>query len=175
MAIAGGVMVDEPTGDVVAALLDAHARGREILQTGLNLLREGGDEETVARVAAALFHFVTFVSPLHEFNEEELVFPALRAYGPNDVVTAALTYVVGDHIDFDALREKLALRWGHVVEAPAELSPLRVDLLTLTEQFAHALDRHAEHEELVIFPLVRRHVPPETQAKMLVVMAQREK
>jgi hypothetical protein len=51
--------------------------------------------------------------------------------------------------------------------------PFREDLLRITEQFARMHDRHAEHEERAIFPLVRRYVPREKQDQMLAVMMTR--
>jgi hypothetical protein len=116
---------------------------------------------------------LTFTQPLHELDEEQRLLPALRAYGPSAEVAAALDYVVDEHIEFDALRDALALRWAHVADDPAALAPLRRDLAEMTQRLAHAVDRHAEHEELVVFPLVRRHVPPEVLARIASVMLRR--
>lgn len=160
--------------DLVSVLLDAHARGRAILADALRLLSDGSDDAVTARVATAVQRFVTLTNPRHELEEEQLVFPALRAYGPKDEVEAALRYVVDEHISFDELREKLALRWGHVADAPACLGPLRDQLSMMTKLLARVLGRHAEHEELVIFPLVRKYVPMSVQIKTLAVMSQRQ-
>lgn len=160
--------------DLVSVLLDAHACGRRILDAARRVLEEGATDDLVTRVATMVHSFVTLANPLHELDEEQRVFPALRAYGPKDEVDAALTYVVDEHIAFDDLRDRLAMRWAHVAETPACLGPLREDLLQMTEQLIHSLGRHAEHEELVIFPLVRKYVPVEVQAKILAVISNRE-
>jgi hypothetical protein len=53
-----------------------------------------------------------------------------RAYEQKDEIDAALDYV----------------------DAPASLGPLRAELFRLMDKFERALRRHAEHEELVIYP-----------------------
>jgi hemerythrin-like domain-containing protein len=160
-------------GDVVAVLLDAHACGRRILAASLRTLVDENGEAFVVQVAGAIHRFVTFTSPLHELDEEQIVLPALRAYGPREEVELALEALVEEHVAFDALREGLARHWERLREAPSGLGALREDLLRITEQFARMHDRHAEHEERVIFPLVRRYVPREKQEQMLAVMMTR--
>lgn len=98
----------------------------------------------------------------------------MRAHGPKSEVDAALAYIVEEHMAHEGLREKLRLRWQHVADAPAAMAPLREELLSMTEQFAHVLNRHAQHEELVIFPLVRKHVPSDVRAAMVAVLSSRE-
>jgi hemerythrin-like domain-containing protein len=159
--------------DVVSVLLDAHACGRRILAASLRTLADENGEPFVVQFAGAIHRFVTFTSPLHELDEEQIVLPALRAYGPREEVETALSGVVEEHVAFDALRENLARHWERLREAPSGLGPLREDLLRITEQFVRMHDRHAEHEELVIFPLVRRYVPREKQEQMLAVMMTR--
>jgi hemerythrin-like domain-containing protein len=160
--------------DLVSVLLDEHARARAVLAEALRLLSEGAEDDVTRRIATAVERFVTFTSPAHELDEEQNVFPALRAYGPKDEVNAALTELVDEHISFDELREKLALRWGHVADAPACLNVLQPELSTMTKRFARVLSQQAEHEELVIFPLVRKYVPLAVQVKTLAAMLRRE-
>ncbi len=166
--------------DLVAVLLDAHARGREILDTALQMLRSADAEDDVAaRIAANVHRFLTFTNLQHEMDEEQLVFPALRANalrasGPHDEVDAALTQVIDTHVLFDARRDELAARWERVARAPACLRGERAELLAATGKLASALARHQRHEELAIFPLVQKYVPAETQAKILAVMSRRE-
>ena len=61
-----------------------------------------------------------------------------------------------------------------MAHGPACLGLLRPELLAMTDRFAGALHRHQEHEELVVFPLVRKHVPGEIQTRILAVMSRRE-
>jgi hemerythrin-like domain-containing protein len=151
--------------DAVSVLLDDHAYGRWVLAEAARVLKTGGSDDDVAQVAASLHRFLTFTQPRHELDEEQRVFPALRAYGPKDEVDAALDAAFEAHTAFDALREKLARRWARVEAAPASLRALRGELLPLTEEFERALRRHADHEELVIYPLVRRLVPKRALAR----------
>ena len=161
--------------DLVSVLVEAHACGRRILDAAQRVLEEDTADDLVMRVATAVHRFVTIADPLHELDEEQLVFPALRAHGPKDEVDAALKYVVDEHIAFDGLRDRLAVRWAEVANSRACLGPLREDLLKMTEQLIESLGRHTAREEHVIFPLVRKYVPVEVQAKMLAVISNRER
>ena len=161
--------------DVVSVLVEAHAYGRRILDAAVCILKEGTADDVVMRAATTVHRFLTIANPLHELDEEQMVFPALRAHGPKDKVDAALKYVVDEHIAFDDLRDKLAERWARVADTRACPGPLREDLLKMTEKLVQSLGRHTEHEELFIFPLVRKYVPVEVQAKMLAVISSRER
>ena len=160
--------------DVVSLLLKTHDAGRSVLRAALRVLREGGEDEVIRYVAAAAVRFLTLVSLRHELDEEQIVIPALRAHGPRSEVEAALAYIFDDHMVHEGLREKLRLRWQHVADAAAALGPLREELLSMTEEFAHVLERHARHEELAVFPLVRKYVSPGVRAAMMAVLASRE-
>jgi iron-sulfur cluster repair protein YtfE (RIC family) len=156
--------------DAVTLLLDDHVFARRLLADAVRVAREGAEDAKVARIGRAVHRFVTFTHPQHELDEEQRVFPALRAYGPKAEVDAALDDVVEEHIELDALRDRLALRWAHVADAPASLGPLRAELQELTEKLARAIGRHAEHEELVVYPLVRKYVPPAVLLRIARVM-----
>jgi iron-sulfur cluster repair protein YtfE (RIC family) len=158
--------------DLVAALLDAHDRGRAILDSALRMLRAHGEDD--ARIAATVHRFLTFGSLQHELDEEQLVFPALRASGPQDEVEAALAHLVHDHVAFDARRDALAARWERVAQGAACPPGERSELLAATEKLASGLERHRQREELAIFPLVRTYIPAQTQAQILAVMSRRE-
>jgi iron-sulfur cluster repair protein YtfE (RIC family) len=157
-----------------AVLLDAHSRGRAILESAVRRLREGASDDAAAGVAAPIHRFVTFINPLHELDEERMVVPALRAHGPKEEVDAALAHVVDEHVAFDALRDKLGVLWKRVMDAPASVHSQREELLVLTEDFARAHDRHMAHEEHVIFPLVQKYVPSDVQARILAVLSRRD-
>jgi iron-sulfur cluster repair protein YtfE (RIC family) len=160
--------------DVASLLLKTHDAGRSVLSAALRILREGGEDEVIRYVAATVVRFMSLVSLRHELDEEQIVIPALRAHGPRSEVEAALAYIFDDHLVHEGLREQLRLRWQRVADAAAELGPVREELLSMTEQFAHVLERHARHEELVVFPLVRKYVSLGVRAAMMAVLASRE-
>lgn len=160
--------------DLVGALLDAHDRGRQILDSALRMLNADTDDDVAARVAATVHRFLTLTNMQHELDEEQLVFPALRASGPHDEVDAELTQVVDTHVVIDERRDELAARWERVARGPACLRSERAELLAATERLASGLERHQQHEERAIFPLVRKYVPAQTQAKILAVMSRRD-
>jgi iron-sulfur cluster repair protein YtfE (RIC family) len=160
--------------DLVGVLLDVHARGREILASAMHVLEAETGGEVAARVAATVHRFLTFTNPQHELDEEQMIFPALRAAGRPEEVAPALAHMVEAHVVFDARREELARRWDRVARDPACLRDERSELLAMTEKLGSALEQHRQHEDLVIFPLIRKLVPAETQARILAVLSRRE-
>jgi len=161
--------------DLVGALLAAHARAKRVLDSAVRMLvkaETAGD--AAADVAASVHRFLTFVNPQHELDEEQMIFPALRAAGPAEEVNLALAHMVEAHVVFDVQREALAVRWERVARDPGCLSVERAELLAMTEKLARALHRHREHEDVAIFPLIRKYVPVETQARILAVLSRRE-
>jgi len=165
----------EAEQDLVAVLLDAHVRARAVLESGLRMLEsETTDQLIVIDVAATVHRFLTFTNPQHELDEEQMIFPALRAAGHPEEVEPALAHIVEAHMVFDTRRDELAKRWERVTQEPGCLRKERDDLFTATEKLAHALDLHRRHEDADIFPLIRKYVPAETQARILAVLSRRE-
>lgn len=160
--------------DLVDVLLDAHVRGRVLLESALRMLESNADELVVVDVASTVHRYLTLTNPQHELDEEQMIFPALRAAGHPEEVEPALAHMVEAHMVFDARRDDLARRWEHVVKEPSCLRTERDDLFSATERLAHALERHRQHEDVDIFPLIRKYVPAETQARILAVLSRRE-
>lgn len=161
--------------DLVGALLAAHAHARCVLESAVHMLEATETEDDVAaQGAATVQRFLTFTNPQHELDEEQMIFPALRAAGPEELVGPVLANMVEAHVVFDARRQELAVRWERVTRNPACLREERAELLAMTQKLAAALDRHRQHEDLAIFPLIRRYVPAETQARILAVLSRRE-
>jgi hemerythrin-like domain-containing protein len=166
---------DRAEQDLVAALLGAHARARELFDTAVHVLEAPEtDDEIAADIAATMHRFLTFTNPQHELDEEQMIFAALRAAGRQEEVAPALEHMVEAHQIFDVEREQLATRWQEVARDPACLRDERPTLLGMTETLADALAQHRQHEERRIFPLIRKYVPPETQSRILAVLSRRE-
>lgn len=160
--------------DLVDVLLAAHADSREIFASAVRMLEMEMDVDVAAHVATKVHRFLTFTNPQHELDEEQMIFPALRVAGPAEEVEPALANMVEAHVVFDARREELACLWERVARDPACLHDGRAKLLAMTEKLARALDRHRRHEDEEIFPLIRKYVPAETQARILAVLSRRE-
>jgi hemerythrin-like domain-containing protein len=161
--------------DLVEVLLDAHVRGHALLASALGMLQSDTDELIAADIAASVHRFLTFTNPQHELDEEQMIFPALRAAGCNEV-RPALAQLVEAHMVFDARREELAKKWERVTREPACLHDEheRAELFEATQRLAEALERHRQHEDLEILPLIRKYVAAETQARILAVLSRRE-
>jgi hemerythrin-like domain-containing protein len=167
-------VTQEDERDLVDVLLDAHVRGRLLLESALRMLESETDELIVIDVASAVHRFLTFTNPQHELDEEQMIFPALRAAGHPADVEPALAHMVEAHMVFDARRDELARRWEQVVKDPGCLRKERDDLFSATERLAHALEHHRHHEDVDIFPLIRKYVPAETQARIVAVLSRRD-
>lgn len=90
---------------------------------------------------------------VHETAEEIVVYPAVRASGP----------------DGDRLADARTTEEGQAKDALSELERLGVDspeFATKLEAFQRMVVTHAENEEREIFPLLRQTQTPEQLAKM---------
>ncbi|ESJ21456.1 hemerythrin [Cupriavidus sp. HPC(L)] len=126
--------------------------------------RHGADDQ--ARTAAAgIVRYFTVAAPLHHDDEEQDLFPALRALG-DEALTSAMRALEHDHDALDALWDQArpwleAVQQGSAGAAPQALA-----------QFAAAYLRHVEREEHEIFPFAIR-LPESTLQAIGQRMAQR--
>ena len=165
---------DEPLG----LLSDCHRRIEHFLAV-LQKVREQagggplGDEQRRA-VDAALEYFRS-AAPRHTADEEESLFPLLRASGREDVRAALETVkaLEADHRTADRAHadvERLFVRWvGEGSLAGQDLDVLSDALAGLRELYA----RHIAVEDRELFPLAGRVLNAEQLARLGAEMAGR--
>jgi hypothetical protein len=155
--------------DVVAILMRDHGRTRQLMRRALRLTVATGPDPGCAAVARAMVEFFRYWNPLHELDEEQALMPALRVWAPSRVpsppVAEAFERTVADHVALDGLREELGRGWDALAAEPALLPDLRREMAALTRALVRKMGAHMAWEERELFPLFRRHVPPEVQAR----------
>ncbi len=159
--------------DLVAVLLEDHARTGRVVQRALTLAQASATEEGVANVAAGMRAFFRYWSPLHELDEEASVAPALLAHAPDVESRLVVARIVDAHQRLNRDRDAIARVWDALADNPAEIEVLRSELLHGTKVLARELAVHEYWEEKEFFPRVRLHVPARVQAQILAVMRAR--
>ncbi|SMC28460.1 Hemerythrin HHE cation binding domain-containing protein [Andreprevotia lacus DSM 23236] len=142
---------DEPVGMLTAC----HDKVRRFAALGLKLethLAEHGADGQAAGAAEQILRYFDIAAPLHHADEEEDLFPALRALDDAQL-HAALSRIEAEHVALAALWQAvrswlLAVVAGQVLPAPNALS-----------EFARAYPAHAADEEALLYPAAARLAP----------------
>jgi iron-sulfur cluster repair protein YtfE (RIC family) len=142
-------------GDAVDALLDCHARIREMTALARALAgAHGRTEAEVAEAAARVRRYFTESLAHHVEDEEQSLLPRLRGRDP--AVDAALDQMAAEHAAHESLVASLVAVCAALESRPAALSEKRAELDPVSAQLASELAVHLAGEEQIIFPAVRR-------------------
>jgi hemerythrin-like domain-containing protein len=151
-------------GDPLGMLSDCHRRIESFLAALLVLAREGEGrelgEDRRASLRNSLEYFRTS-GPRHTVDEEESLFPRMRACEGAATALRSIEALEADHVAADrAHREIDALgsRWlveGRLNEAAA------ARMAELLESLSNLYSRHIEIEDSQLFPAAARALPPE--------------
>ena len=136
--------VETQERDVVDLLLAQHDEVRALF----GQMASGGGRERKGS-----FDRLVNLLAVHETAEEMVVYPAVRASGP----------------DGDALADARTAEESEAKDALSELEKIGVespDFDTKFDAFQHMVDTHARNEEREIFPLLRQSQTPEQLQKM---------
>jgi hemerythrin-like domain-containing protein len=155
---------DEP----LALLSDCHRRIERFLNVLVMLARTaaGGelDDDQRRSLAAALLYFRE-AAPKHTADEEESLFPRLRAAGgaQAEEILAEVDRLESDHAHADRLHrevDELGQQWLSAGTLSAE--PAR-RFAALTGELSSIYKSHIETEDTRLFPLARRVLDPAIQ------------
>lgn len=142
-------------GDAVDALLDCHARIREMTALARALAgAHGRSEAEIAEAAARVRRYFTESLAHHVEDEEQSLLPRLRGRDP--AVDAALDQMAAEHAAHEPLVAGLVTVCAVLESRPAALSEMRAELDPVSAQLAGELAIHLAGEEQIIFPAVRR-------------------
>ena len=166
---------DQPLG----LMSDCHRRIEHFLAVLQHVEAQVGDaglnDEQRRAVEAALTYFRT-AAPRHTHDEEQSLFPLLRASQRPDVRAAlqALDDLQRDHAAADAAHAEVDLYYRHWLDRSAALpaeerQKLRAALAALRDLYA----RHIEVEDRQIFPLAGRVLSEEQLRRVGSEMAAR--
>ncbi|MBY4897038.1 hemerythrin domain-containing protein [Cupriavidus sp. AU9028] len=137
-----------PSFDSALDMLTAcHGKIRRFARLCERLARhtaEHGADEQASTAAASIVRYFTIAAPLHHADEEEDLFPALRALG-DDGLTSSMQDLEGDHDALEALWKQV-LPWLEAVQqGSAGPAPEALFL------FASRYVEHVDREEREVF------------------------
>lgn len=158
----------------VALLLACHERVRHFAGLVPKIavrLSQGGSDRTVQEAAASVLRYFDVAAQLHHQDEEQDVFPALRAtlrFGEDEDLAAAIERIEAEHTNlaaaYAAVRPELEIL---AAGRPAQLS------LDAAAGFAALYPAHAAAEESEVFAHLEARLTPQTLAQIGRNMARR--
>jgi iron-sulfur cluster repair protein YtfE (RIC family) len=151
--------------DVVELLLECHVRIRHHAALGLRLARGEGDAEARAEAAGQLLRYFGTALLLHAQDEDESLWPLMRACGADVGVEAALEKMAAQHVEIEARLGALCACWKQLAEQGTCQAPFE-QLLSDSQQLSELFCAHLELEETFIFPAVRQKMPRQVQQQL---------
>lgn len=170
--------------DAVDLLLGCHARIRHFTAVALRLSAPGAPASQIAPAAAAVARYYSQALPLHEADENDSVYPRLRAAlaaAPHDpalasdaaALAAANEDMVAQHRTLNALVDALLPRWQALAQNPADAPATAPATAADAARLLAAWQDHLGLEERVIFPALRRWLTPGDRAAVRAEMVER--
>ena len=160
-----------PLPDPIKFILNEHDRQLEIcdaLETLISVL----DLEPVAGRASALLRFLTVDLPLHIEDEEQDLFPMLRAHcGAQGEIGEVLDQLAVEHEDDRDLACPIVADLEALSEGRAPSHPLRFH--GNARAFCELQRRHLIWENRLVLPLAERHLSVADKAELGRRMAER--
>ena len=178
MPVQIGQKPDHALTEPLGLLSDCHRRIERFLGVLVTLARtaRGGPlaEDRRQSLAAALQYFRE-AAPKHTADEEESLFPRLRAAGGPEIaeVLAEVEHLESEHAYADRLHrevDQLGNEWLRAGTLPAEPA---VRLSDLTTELSSIYKTHIEMEDTRLFPLARRVLGAAAQREIGEEMAAR--
>jgi hemerythrin-like domain-containing protein len=167
MAIQIGAKPDSGFDDPLGMLTDCHRRIESFLSV-LCLVVErargrGLNSEEAAAVEAALNYFRTG-GHRHNADEEESLFPRLRAAAPAQA--GSITQLESDHRDAGALHRKVEQLYSTWILDGALDGTEETELTAATVRLKHLYADHIQLEETTVFPYAAQVLDREAIAAM---------
>jgi iron-sulfur cluster repair protein YtfE (RIC family) len=160
------------TSDAVDLLLGCHQRIRHFTAMALRLAAPDAPRDQIGAAAGAVYRYYSVALPLHEADENQSVYPRLRAAlsaAGATLAAAANQAMVDQHVEIDKLIARLLPQWA---ELPAH--PEKAPATAATAARLHAAwQEHLELEEQVVFPALRSFLTPQDRDAIRQEMSQR--
>lgn len=143
-------------------LLACHERIRNFTGIAVRLAdAEAAGAAAVASAAEAVHRYYAIALPLHEADENDSVYPRLRARLIDDGERASLQSMVDQHGPIDAVVARLLPIWDELKSHPERLSAHAARMRVDAEQLQNLWTEHLALEEKIVFPLIRDRLTPE--------------
>jgi iron-sulfur cluster repair protein YtfE (RIC family) len=134
--------------DVVARLVDCHARIREMIRLAGRLASEAGaSDEERAETAARVSRYFRRALPFHVRDEEDSIAPRIAS-----VAGAALDRMRAEHTEHEADVAALVGACDALGEDPGRWAELAPEVLARATSLERAFAIHLEEEERDVFP-----------------------
>ncbi|MGH9467199.1 MAG: hemerythrin domain-containing protein [Terriglobales bacterium] len=155
--------------DAVDLLLGCHQRIRHFTALARRLAAPTAPQEQIGPAAQAVYHYYAQALPLHEADENQSVYPRLRAAAPPRALAEANQAMVDQHVSIDRIIARLLPQWERLQADP--------HLAAATAEDAHRLEEawqeHLELEERLIFPALRAYLSAEDRSAIRREMSER--
>ncbi|MGH9479059.1 MAG: hemerythrin domain-containing protein [Terriglobales bacterium] len=144
--------------DALTLLLGCHQRIRHFTSVAVRLSAAEAPPAQLAAAATAVHRYYTVALPLHEADENESVYPRLRAAALPQELAEANQAMVDQHAGINAMVAQLVPQWTAITAGGGEAPALARATAAATRQLQAEWAQHLELEESVIFPALRRHL-----------------
>ncbi|HET9783881.1 MAG TPA: hemerythrin domain-containing protein [Terriglobales bacterium] len=160
--------------DAVDLLLGCHQRIRHFTAMALRLAAADAPRDQIGTAAGAVHRYYSVALPLHEADENQSVYPRLRAAlaaSGSRLEADANQAMLDQHVEIDKLVDILLPQWAGLAEHP-ETAPATA---ATVEKLNVAWKEHLELEERVVFPALRAHLSQGDRDAIRQEMAQRRR
>ncbi|MGH9475140.1 MAG: hemerythrin domain-containing protein [Terriglobales bacterium] len=159
------------SSDAVDMLLGCHQRIRHFTAMARHLAALDAPQEQIPAAARAVFRYYSVALPLHEADENESVYPRLRASAPPPALALANQAMLDQHATIDRIIVALLPLWQALEQHPESAPATAASVAELDR----AWSEHLELEERLIFPALRAHLSLKDLADIRAEMAARRK
>lgn len=166
MAIQIGAKPDSGFDNPLGMLQDCHRRIERFLHILVTVAAKASgralNSEEAEAVNAAL-HYFQEGGRRHNADEEESLFPRLRAAQPNSPLDD-LAHLEADHRHNELLHHQVEALCRQWINASALTSAEQAQLLTATAELQRIYTAHIHLEETAVFPHAAQVLPPDAIA-----------
>jgi hemerythrin-like domain-containing protein len=155
--------------DPIDLLLACHDKVRRFAGLCLRLrdhIQEAGADQEAQEAAHAILRYFEVAAPLHHDDEEQDLFPALRALN-RPALGTCLDELAAEHRTLGALWQPVRLWLQAVAHAQAATPPASL------HAFAQAYMNHAQREEDEVYPAASQLLPEQIKAISAAMVARR--
>jgi iron-sulfur cluster repair protein YtfE (RIC family) len=145
--------------DAVDMLVACHQRIRNFTGIAVRLAdAHGAGEAEIANAAEAVHRYYAIALPLHEADENDSVYPRLRARLTDSGERTALQSMVDQHGPIDETVARLLPLWDDVRKHPDRLRLHAPELREHAHRLRQLWTEHLALEEEIVFPLIRQRL-----------------
>ncbi len=154
MAIQIGAKPDSGFDNPLGMLKDCHRRIEHFLHILFTIAHHASERELRAeeqQAVTAALHYFQESGPRHNADEEDSLFPRLRAAHPEEAL-ADLAHLEADHRQAEQLHQQVETIYRKWISDSALTGAQRQELLSATAELQRIYAAHIRLEESTVFP-----------------------